>query len=114
MMYTHNKAALQQVGNLLIAWSMCWKVALMQKVCVEMELNAAEGDFEGSVWSHEAAVRSGLVHAKGKRSKIQHLQLSRGSKTWHLGLMRGVKVALGRLASIQQCFVLVLFLLQWV
>lgn len=86
----------------------------MQKVCVEMELNAAEGDFEGSVWSHEAAVRSGLVHAKGKRSKIQHLQLSRGSKTWHLGLMRGVKVALGRLASIQQCFALVLFLLQWV
>lgn len=57
MIYTHNKAALQQVGNLLIARSMCWKVALMRGVCMEMELSVAERDFEGSIWSHEAAVR---------------------------------------------------------
>lgn len=42
MIYTHNKAALQQVGNLLIVWSMCWKVALMQRVCMEMELSVAK------------------------------------------------------------------------
>ena len=66
MIHAHNKAALQQVGNLLIARSMCWKVALMWRVCMEMELNAARWDFESSVWSHEAAVRSGLMHAKGK------------------------------------------------
>lgn len=64
MIYTHNKATLQQVGNPLIAWRMCWKAALMQRVCMEMELSMAEQDFEGSVRSHETAARSGSVCSK--------------------------------------------------
>lgn len=33
---------------------------------MEMELSAAQQDFEGSAWSREAVARSGLVYAKGK------------------------------------------------
>lgn len=64
MIHTHNKAALQETGNLLIAWR--WKVALIQRPCKKMKLSVAEQDFGGSVWSNETAVRSGVVHAKGK------------------------------------------------
>jgi len=52
-------------------------------VCMEMEPNAAEQEFEGLVWSFEAAVRLGLVHAKGRCAKIQHLQHGK----WDLALI---------------------------
>lgn len=66
MIYNHNRGALQQVGNLLIAWRMWWKVALIQRLCEKMKMSVAQQDFGGSVWSNETAVRSGVVHAKGK------------------------------------------------
>lgn len=49
-----------------------------------MKLSVAEQDFGDSVWSHETAVRSGVVHAKGKWATIQHRWVNMESKIWHL------------------------------